>query len=229
MRSARLASEDLAAGLVELGDREVVGRVVAGERPAFEILMRRHNTRVWRAVRSVLRDDADAEDAMQQAWLCAYQHLGQFQGSSAFSTWLTRIALNEALLRLRRKNPLAAAAALQEDTMDAAADPRADPERQASGRQLAALLEEAIDGLPVNHRTVVMLREVEGLSTSEAAEALGVSEDVVKVRLHRAKQALRRALWERAGLAAEEAFTFLAPRCDRMVASVFARLPPARR
>jgi RNA polymerase sigma-70 factor, ECF subfamily len=225
MEAVRLAPEVLKAGLEALSDAEVARRVVGGDRASFEILMRRHNTRVWRAIRSVLRDEADAEDAMQQAWLSAYQHLGQFQGGSAFTTWLTRIALNEGLARLRRSDPLGAAAELDEDTMDATASAPPDPERRAAGRQLAALVEEAIDGLPVNHRTVVMLREVEGLSTAEAAEALGVSEEVVKVRLHRARQALREALWARTGAAAGEAFTFLAPRCDRMVASVFARLP----
>jgi RNA polymerase sigma-70 factor, ECF subfamily len=225
MEAARLAPEAVKAALATVSDVDVVRRVIAGDRPSFEILMRRHNTRVWRAIRSVLRDDAEAEDAMQQAWLSAYQHLPQFQGGSAFSTWLTRIALNEALARLRRRNPLALAAELEEDAMELTTPPSFDPERRAAGRQLAGLLEEAIDALPVNHRTVVMLREVEGLSTADTAEAMGISEDVVKVRLHRAKAALRNALYERTGEAAGEAFTFLAPRCDRMVAAVFARLP----
>jgi RNA polymerase sigma-70 factor (ECF subfamily) len=227
MEAARLAPEAVKAALATLTDVEVVRRVVAGDRPSFEILMRRHNTRVWRAIRSVLRDDAEAEDAMQQAWFSAYQHLPQFQGGSAFSTWLTRIALNEALARLRRKNPLALAAELTEDTMETTTAPALDPERRAAGRQLAGLLEEAIDALPVNHRTVIMLREVEGLSTAEAAEVMSVSEEVVKVRLHRAKAALREALYERTGEAAGEAFSFLAPRCNRMVAAVFARLEGA--
>jgi RNA polymerase sigma-70 factor (ECF subfamily) len=225
MEAARLAPEAVRVALATLTDIEVVRRVVAGDRASFEILMRRHNTRVWRAIRSILRDDAEAEDAMQQAWLSAYQHLPQFQGGSAFSTWLTRIALNEALARLRRRNPLALAAELEEEAMESTTPPALDPERRAAGRQLVALLEEAIDALPVNHRTVIMLREVEGLSTAETAEAMGVSDEVVKVRLHRAKAALRDALYERTGEAAGEAFTFLAPRCNRMVAAVFARLP----
>lgn len=225
MEAARLAPEAVRAALATLSDAEVVRRVVTGDKASFEILMRRHNTRVWRAIRSVLRDDAEAEDAMQQAWLSAYLHLPQFQGGSAFSTWLTRIALNEGLARLRRRNPLALAAELPEDAMDSTLPPVVDPERRAAGRQLAALLEEALDALPLNHRTVIMLREVQGLSTAEAADVLGVSEEVVKVRLHRAKGALREALYERTGEAAGEAFSFLAPRCDRMVAAVFARLP----
>lgn len=218
-----LPRPDTPAAAQGLPDAEVVRRVLAGEPALFEVLMRRHNQRVFRAIRSVLRGDAEAEDAMQQAWLDAYAHLGQFQGAAAFGTWLTRIALNEALSRVRRRVPLAALADVPEED-DPMRSTARDPEGRAADRELARMVEEAIDELPEHHRTVLVLREVEGMSTAEAAEALSVSEEVVKVRLHRARLALRDRLWERAGPTSREAFAFLGARCDRMVAAVMARI-----
>lgn len=206
-------------------DAEVVRRVRAGERALFEVLLRRHDRRVYRAVRAILRDEDEVEDAMQQAWVQAYLHLGDYQGTAAFATWLVRIAANEALQRLRRRRPLAALPAEgEEDAMD----PREDPEERAAAREAVDLLERAIDALPPHHRLVVVLRDVEGLSTSETAAALGISEDAAKVRLHRARASLRGALADRVGAAAAAAFPFHAPRCDRIVARVMdaiAKLP----
>ncbi len=224
----RLDPEAVSAALVGLPDEEVVRRVLGGEPALFEVLMRRHNQRVFRAVRSVLRDERECEDAMQQAWLDAYAHLGQFQGTAAFSTWLTRIALNEALGRVRRSRPGPTSAPTEEgELMGTAAR---DPERRASDRELGRMLEEAVDELPEGYRRVFVLREVDGMSTADAAAVLGVSEAVVKVRLHRARLALRDRLYARAGPAAPGIFTFLGARCDRMVASVLGRIlgpPPA--
>ncbi len=205
--------------LERLGDEEVVRRVRAGEPALFELLMRRYNQRVYRAVRSLLRDEREAEDAVQQAWLAAYAHLDQFAGAAAFSTWLTRIAINEALARARQRGRLDLVADVPEE--GAADMPNAlDPEKRTADRELGRFLEEAIDRLPDIYRTVFVLRELEGLSTSEAASCLGVSEDVAKVRLHRARLALRDALFERVGAASASAFGFLGARCDRMVAAV---------
>ncbi len=206
-------------------DDEVVRRVLAGEAVLFEVLMRRHNQRVYRAIRSLLRDEAEVEDAMQEAYLHAYAHLGQWSGEASFSTWLLRIAVNEALSRLRprRHLELLAEGGEEEDRMDPMAE---DPERQAAARELVVLLEEAIDRLPALYRPVFMLREVEGLSTLETAECLGISDDAVKVRLHRARMALREVLLERAAGAAPATFPFHAPRCDRVVAGVLGRLAP---
>jgi RNA polymerase sigma-70 factor (ECF subfamily) len=218
-----------AATAAALTDAEVVRRVLGGEPALFEVLMRRYNQRLYRAVRSVLRDDRECEDAMQQAWLGAYSHLDQFEGTAAFSTWLTRIALNEALGRVRRGSRLAMVeTALEED--DRMSTEAQDPEGQVANRELGRMLEEAIDELPERSRSVFMLREVEGLSTADTALSLGVSEEVVKVRLHRARLTLRDRLYARAGLAAPAAFTFLGPRCDRMVAGVLGHIlgrPPA--
>lgn len=212
-----------------LSDAEVVRRVLGGERALFEVLMRRYNQRVFRAIRSVLRGDDESEDAMQQAWLNAYSHLGQYQGTATFSTWITRIALNEALGRTRRKPRLASIDEVgQED--EGMRSKTQDPEERAADRELGHMMEKAIDELPDLYRSVFVLREVEGMSTADAALALGASEESVKVRLHRARLALRDGLYARAGSAAQGAFVFLGWRCDRMVANVLGRIlggPPA--
>jgi RNA polymerase sigma-70 factor (ECF subfamily) len=201
-----------------LTDEEVVRRVRAGERALFEVLLRRHDRRVYRTVRAILRDGDEIEDAMQQAWIQAYLHLAEFQGHAAFSTWLVRIAANEALQRLRRRGPLAPVpvSGEEEDVMS----PGEDPEERAAAREAIRLLERAVDGLPPHHRLVFVLREVEGLSTAETALALGIGEDAAKVRLHRARAALRRTLEETVEGSAADAFPFHAPRCDRIVAGV---------
>jgi RNA polymerase sigma-70 factor, ECF subfamily len=206
-----------------LPDAEVVRRVLEGERALFEVLMRRHNPRIYRAVRSVLRDEAEAEDAMQQSYLLAYSHLGEFAGASSFATWLTRIALNEALGRLRRRTRLVAVEDLE--TQEVEVRPANEtPEDGAARREAARLLERSIDRLPAHYRAVIVLRDLEQLSTAEAAEVLTTTEESVRIRLHRARRALRGALAEEAGLGGAEAFPFLAPRCDRVVARVMAAL-----
>jgi RNA polymerase sigma-70 factor (ECF subfamily) len=207
-----------AATTAALTDEEVVRRVRAGERALFEVLLRRHDRRVYRTVRAILRDEDEIDDAMQQAWLQAYLHLGDFQGSSALSTWLVRIAANEALQRLRKRGALAQVriSADEEDAMRSGED----PEDRAAAREAIRLLERAVDGLPPHHRLVFVLREVEGLSTAETAAALGIAEDAAKVRLHRARAALRRTLEATVGGAVDDAFPFHAPRCDRIVARV---------
>ncbi len=207
-----------------LSDVEVVRRVLGGERALFEVLMRRYNQRVFRAIRSVLRGDHESEDAMQQAWLSAYSHLGQFQGASSFSTWMTRIALNEALGRTGGKARTTPIDEVPEED-EGMRSKTQDPEGRAADRELGRMMEEAVDELPDLYRSVFVLREIDGMSTADAALALGASEEAVKVRLHRARLALRDGLYARAGLAAQEAFTFLGWRCDRMVANVMGRIP----
>lgn len=216
MRAKTMRAEQKLA-LAGLPDPELIRRVRAGEPELFELLMRRYNQRVYRTIRSLLRDDRDVEDAMQQAWLAAYAHLGDFGGASSFSTWLTRIALNEALGRLRRSGR-APVAPVEE--LEAMRHPSAGPEERAGDRELARMMEEALDALPDGYRTTFVLRELEGLSTADAAACLGISEELVKVRLHRARLALRDALFVRAGSAAASAFTFLGARCDHVVAGV---------
>jgi RNA polymerase sigma-70 factor (ECF subfamily) len=207
-------------GIEGLSDEEVVRRVEAGEPALFEILMRRHNRRLFRVARSIVRDEAEAEDVVQQAYVNAFAHLGQFGGAARFATWLTRIAAHEALARLRRRGRYLEMADA-EDALEAAGPT---PERQAFDGELRRALEASLDSLPPMYRSVFVLREAEGLSTSEVAECLDVSEDVVKTRLHRARALLREDLYERAGLNARSVFPFLGAQCDRMVAAVFARL-----
>ena len=204
-----------------LTDEQVVGQVLTGQTALFEILMRRYNARMYRVARAIVRDDGEAEDVMQQAYVNAYANLRQFAGRARFATWLTRIAINESLARVRRSGryePFDDELSGVEPVMGERSCP--DPERQALSGELRSLLEWAIDGLPDGAREVFVLREVEGLSTGESADALGVSEDVVKTRLSRAKAALRRAVMERTGATASEVFSFYRPRCDRVVARV---------
>jgi RNA polymerase sigma-70 factor (ECF subfamily) len=207
-----------------LSDEQIVAQVRDGQTALFEVLMRRHNERIYRAARAIVRDDREAEDVMQQAYVNAYSHLRQFDRRAKFSTWLTRIAVNEAIARTRRQGcyePFDEDAAAGDMTMTRQ---QADPERQAFARELGTLLETAVDALPDGARETFVLREIEGLSTAETAESLGVTEDVIKTRLSRARAALRRDLFERAGLAASNAFRFERPRCDRVVEAVMARI-----
>jgi RNA polymerase sigma-70 factor, ECF subfamily len=209
----------------ELSDDAIVQQVLAGRTVLFELLMRRYNERIYRAARAIVRDDREAEDVMQQAYVNAFENLRQFRGQAQFSTWLTRIAVNEALARLKKRDRYTP---LHDDhserEMSMANHSVSDPERQAFGGELLNLLESAIDRLPDGSREVFVLREVEDLSTAETAASLGVSEDVVKTRLSRARAALRRDLFERTGAVAAEAFRFHRSRCDRVVAQVLARL-----
>jgi RNA polymerase sigma-70 factor (ECF subfamily) len=204
-----------------LTDEQVVRQVLSGQTALFEILMRRYNERVYRVARAIVRDDGEAEDVMQQAYVNAYASLRQFAGKARFATWLTRIAINESLARVRRRGRYEAFDDERSNVEPFMAEQSSpDPERQAFTGELRALLEWAIDGLPDGAREVFVLREVEGLSTAETADALGVSEDVVKTRLSRAKGALRRTVMDRTGATAPEAFRFYRPRCDRVVARV---------
>ncbi|MNC85100.1 ECF RNA polymerase sigma factor SigW [compost metagenome] len=177
-----------------------------------------------------MRDEREAEDVMQQAYVNAYTHLRQFNGAAQFSTWLTRIAINEALARVRRRGRYQP---FENDELSNVEpfmprEPSVSPERQAFSGELRGLLEWAIDRLPDGTREVFMLRDVEGLTTREVADALAVSEDVVKTRLSRGRATLRRLLMERTGATAPDAFRFYRPRCDRVVANVLARImsPP---
>jgi RNA polymerase sigma-70 factor (ECF subfamily) len=211
-------------------DEEIVRRVLEGDLVLFELLMRRHNQRVYRAIRSILRDDSESEDVMQEAYVRAYEHLAQFEGRAQFSTWLTRIAVNEALKRLADRGRLDRLDEEQyegeDGTMPAFQSNLPTPESEASNSELKGLLEEAILALPVLYRAVAILRDVEEMSTAETAEVLSITETNVKVRLHRAHELLRGALFARVGATSTQAFRFHASRCDRVVRAVFERLEP---
>ena len=217
-----------ATATAALPDSEIVKRVRAGERSLFEVLMRRHNRRVYRAARAIVKDETEAEDVMQQAYINAFVHLGQFEERARFSTWLTRIAVNEALAR-RQKRLSAENRTPQGDQehgvlMESIRSPQPDPERQAYAQELHRVLEDAVDALPDGYRAVFMLRDIEGMSTAETGEGLGLGEEAVKTRLHRARAMIRRAVSMRIGSAAPGAFEFPARRCDRVVQAVLERL-----
>jgi RNA polymerase sigma-70 factor (ECF subfamily) len=213
------------AGGEALTDEEVVRRVEQGDRALFEVVMRRHNQRLFRVARAIVRDDAEAEDVLQQAYVNAYSHLHQFEGTARFATWLTRITTHEALARVRRRGRWVGIA---EEDEEAEVRPLAargpNPEQEALQGELRRTLEASLDSLPQIYRSVFVLREVEGLSTAEAADCLEVSEDVVKTRLRRARALLREDLFERAGLSTGAVFSFDGVRCDRVVTTVLARI-----
>jgi RNA polymerase sigma-70 factor (ECF subfamily) len=216
----------------ELRDEDVVQRVLAGETALFEIVMRRYNQRLYRVARSILRDDGEAEDVMQDAYVRAYQHLDQFAGKAAFSTWLTRIAIHEALARKRRRgrhDELDALRSIHGDSMPILKSSAPSPETDAATSETRRLLESAIEALPEAYRTVVVLREVEDMSVAETASSLGVTEGVVKTRLHRAHAMLRRELYSRAQGRATDLYQFHAVRCDRVVKAVFERITALRK
>jgi RNA polymerase sigma-70 factor (ECF subfamily) len=193
----------------------------------FEIIMRRHNQLLYRVARAILRNDSEAEDVMQDAYVRAYEHLDQFAGRAKFATWLTRIAVHEALARQRRANRYQELEPMSEregDPMDRFASLAPDPEQQASNSEVRRLLEESVEKLPDAYRTIFILRDIEDMSTTDAADVLEITEENVKVRLHRARALLRKSLYARAGMERKEAFNFHAVRCDRVVKNVFERI-----
>ena len=210
----------------EQSDAEVIQQVLDGNTAMFELLMRRYNERVYRAARAIVRDEQEAEDVMQQAYINAYTHLRQFNGTAQFSTWLTRIAINESLARFAAGH----VRAVRRRTIGCGANqsPQSLREPRASGiHQRAARTAGVGDRHAARwHARGFVLRDVEGLSTLEVAECLDVTEDVVKTRLSRARAALRRVMLERTGATTPEAFRFYRPRCDRVVAQVLFRIVP---
>jgi len=197
-------------------DRELIASVLAGDRAPFATLVRRHNQTLYRASRAILRDDAEAEDAVQAAWVNAYRALASFRGDATFRTWLTRIAVHEASARLR-KNRRLDVVPLEEATMTATDDPA----RDAAAEQLGRALELEIDALPEGLRAVLVMRDVLELDTAETAECLGIQEEAVRVRLHRARHAVAAAM---TATGAANVWRFDGARCDRVLAGVMAEL-----
>ena len=198
---------------------------------AFRVIMQRNNQRLYRVARSVVRDDSEAEDVVQQAYVNAFDSLGKFRGDSSLSTWLTRITLNEALGRLRRQRPMVDLEVLDvepADTSKIVAFPlmpaTSDPERDAAQRQIRHLIERAIDDLPEIFRVVFVMRDVEDMSIEETAGFLGLPPATVKTRLHRARRQLRQALDEKLASTLTGAFPFDGNRCQRTTDKVLERL-----
>jgi RNA polymerase sigma-70 factor (ECF subfamily) len=212
-----------------LSDEEVVRAVRAGNTSLYELLMRRHNQTLYRAVRAILRDDYEIEDVLQEAYLAAYRNLNAFEGRSRVSTWLVQIAVNKALDVRRRRSRVVALerddAAKRSDAEIAFGPAEVEnPELRTAKRELARVLEDAVDALPDSFREVYVLRDVEGWSTEETAEGLGLASATVKTRLHRARTSLRESLARDFDAASLNAFPFGAERCNRVVAAVLGRI-----
>ena len=215
------------ASAATAADRDLADRIAARDPVAFEALMRRYNTRLFRTARAILKDDAEAEDAVQDAYLDAYRHIGGFRGGSQLGTWLVRITVNRALMRLRRQKrdrvvvPFVADpdTARDLDPEDRTAEPANTTLLRAEIRKI---LERRVDELPVAFRTVFILREVEEMSVEETAEALAVPAATVRTRLFRARALLRSALARDLDMATGDVFGFAGSRCDRIVAAVLA-------
>lgn len=217
---------------VPLSNAEVAARVVSGDSALFELLMRRHNRLVFHIARSIVLDDAEAEDVVQETYLRAYLHLAEFRGPRGFTTWLTRIATNEALGRVRKARSWTSLDEAGEVDGDYA---RAEskgmlmselrrPDDAVSGEQLLRLIEAAVDRLPEEFRVVFMLRAVDQLGIAETAACLGLNRATVKTRFHRARARLRESLGEQLDMAAPDSFSFGGRRCDRIVATVIRRI-----
>ncbi len=204
-----------------LSDEAIITRVLGGDREAFGLLVGRYNQRLFRVARSILNNKADAEDAVQQGYLQAFSHLYQFRGLSPFSTWLTRIVIREATARLAHAKRTMPSADHPVDGVGAAEKSPADWTEHQEAKNA---LEHAIDNLGDGYRSVFVMREIQGLSISETAASLQVSEDAVKVRLHRAKDHLRTQLAESLGTHQPGAFVFLGEDCRRLYARVMAEV-----
>lgn len=206
-------------------DIEVVSRVLAGDLPAFELIMRRYNQRLFRIVRSILGDDDEAEDVVQETYVSAFEHLVQFAGHAQFSTWLTKIAIHAALARRTRRNRMQVVDMTDPQNSDLMLPTASEEVEQAAhNRELSGILTRAVDELPEDLRTVFAMRMIEGLDTHETAACLELTTANVKVRLHRARTLLRERLDERLGVTVRQLYQFGGARCDRIVATVLARL-----
>ena len=212
-------------------DAELVGRIARHDQAAFEVLMRRHNGKLFRVARAILKDDAEAEEALQDGYLDAYRHIGDFRGGARLSTWLTRIVINQALMRLRKQRrdrivvPIGDGRATEPDQAEAdVTDERSESPPGATLRaEIRRALEHRIDELPTAFRTVFVMREVEDMTVDETAECLSIPAATVRTRLFRARAMLREALARDMDMATVDVFSFAGERCDRIVAGVLAR------
>jgi RNA polymerase sigma factor (sigma-70 family) len=209
-----------------LDDAAIVRRIIAGEKELFELLLRRHNQTLYRVVRSYLRDIEEVQDVMQNAYLKAFDKLSQFRGDASFSTWLIRIGINEALLRLNavKKGKTIYLDPFQEvnNNVIQIPDKQMNPEKAFIRQEAKQLLERAIDNLPEKYRVVYVLKEIEGIESTQVEEMLGLTEANVKVRLHRAKKILKESLYQLS--INREVFEFGNAHCDSVVNFVMSRI-----
>lgn len=224
------AREDLVEIVAAPDDLELARRALARDGDAFRTIMTTHNQRLYRLARGVVRNNSEAEDIVQEAYVSAFAHLASFRGKSSLATWLSRIVLNEALGRLRRtrrapdlaqSGDLSAEAQIIQFPRNTATS---DPERTMAQRQILQLVERATDNLPDVYRTVFVARVIEGLSIDETAQLLGIRPETVKTRLHRARARVRKQLDEQIGPVLMDAFPFAGQRCERLTTAVMKRL-----
>lgn len=214
-------------------EQDLIARASRGDEAAVRIIVRQNNRRLFRVARSILKDDWEAEDAVQEAYVRAFSRLAEFEGRSALSTWLTRIVVNEALGRLRRRRPAADFAEVEHSDNGQLvpfplAAPQLDPERAMAQSQLNTVLEKAIDALPDVYRVVLVARVIEEMSVEETAQLYDLEPATVKTRLHRARALLRRELEENVGPMLTDTYQFDGVRCERMAERVIARLNALR-
>jgi RNA polymerase sigma-70 factor (ECF subfamily) len=211
-------------------DAELVRRALARDGTAFRTIMERYNRRLYRIARGILRNDSEAEDVVQEAYVDAFAHLQDFRGESSLATWLSRITINEALGRLRRDRPAVELAAVEAQRSEARiiqfphTGASADPERTMAQRQILQLVERATDNLPEMFRIVFVTRVIEGMSVEETADLLGLRPETVKTRLHRARRLVREQLDKQIGPVMMDAFPFAGRRCQRVTTAVMQRL-----
>ena len=215
-------------------DALLAARTASGDEEAFEALMRRFNQKLFRVARSILKNDADAEDALQEAYLQAYRRMADFRGESQLGTWLTRIVINQSLMRLRAGKrdrvilPFTQPDGSDMDLTEEIADEGAESPPDATFRaEIRRMLEHHIDTLPLPMRTVLVMRDVEDMSVQETADSLGIPSATVRTRLFRARAMLRDRLARHTDTATLDLFGFDGARCDRIVTAVLARLTAA--
>jgi RNA polymerase sigma-70 factor (ECF subfamily) len=230
MRQAKGTAAPLAAAV---DDGEILARALQRDEQAFRLIMQRNNRRLYRIARGILRNDSEAEDVVQETYFRAFAHLDDFRGESSLTTWLARIAFNEALGRLRQRRPTVDWTTLENTQSESQviAFPlhhQIDPERSMAQRQMQRFVEQAIDELPDDFRIVLVTRTIEGMSVEETAALLNLRPETVKTRLHRARRLLREALDKQAAGILTDAFPFGDGRCARMTERVLARLRDAR-
>lgn len=230
MMHAIFADPIVAARNLSLRDSEIIEEIKRGKPNAFEIIMRRYNQRLYRIARSILKNEAEAEDSVQDAYIKAYTLLDSFIGPQGFSAWLTKITVNEALMRLRKTKRIATYGFIENlpESTDEIVSPMPNPERLAANHQFRQLLEKAIDALPDDFRTVFVLRAVEQLSTQETADYLDLKVATVKTRLHRAKKLLQQQLNTAIDKALFTTYQFAGNRCDHIVNRVLQKIKHAK-
>lgn len=225
-----MPSASSSVALADLDDSALAARIAEGDGRAFELMMRRFNSRLFRVARSILKDDSDAEDALQDAYIDAFRHMRTYRGGARLATWLTRIVINQSLARLRKSRRDRQVLPFTQRSMADVPESQIPDERAESPTttvlraETRRLLERRIDELPVGFRTVFVLREVEDLSVEETAACLGIPEATVRTRLFRARALLREALARDLDAATSDVFGFAGERCDRIVAAVLARV-----